>query len=493
MPRKQHLWILTIVFLIGVSPIFAQAPDTVWTKIYGLDHHEIGECIQKTSDNCYIIAGNTHSISFGGYDAYLLKTDLNGDTLWTRHYGSPQIEYGRWVVETADGGFMIVGSYNYYEPYATRDVYMVKTDSEGFETWTRTYGGPEDDYARQIKALPSGDFIVIGSTKSYGSGDYDFWLLYLNAYGDTLWTNTIGGPYCEYSYAVEPTSDNGFIIAGVKNGSDANAEDVYIVKTNITGDTLWTRKYGYSRGDRAFDIKETSDGGFIVVGYMTSESSSYLRDMYILKTDSNGDTLWTTTFDGGFEDWANSVRINNTGNYMITGKTERVQPDTNYVAVLCYNADGDTVWTKQISRGIYSEGNCIIQADDGGYVITGSTTNFYDDDWERDLYMVKLAAESTDIDDYPDKPVPDTFILMGNNPNPFNANTTIKYSLPTLSEVTLDIYDVLGRKVQTFHESRLPAGSHSLIWNADGFSSGVYFYKVTAGEFERTEKMILLK
>jgi len=100
-----------------------------------------------------------------------------------------------------------------------------------------------------------------------------------------------------------------------------------------------------------------------------------------------------------------------------------------------------------------------------------------------------LPYEQTSIDDI----LPERFFLLNNYPNPFNSSTTISYDLPQPGKVTIDIYDILGRKVQTLVNGHQQAGSHSLIWNADGFSSGVYFYKLQAGEYCEAKKMLLLK
>ncbi|MCP4580144.1 MAG: T9SS type A sorting domain-containing protein, partial [candidate division Zixibacteria bacterium] len=125
-----------------------------------------------------------------------------------------------------------------------------------------------------------------------------------------------------------------------------------------------------------------------------------------------------------------------------------------------------------------SHSNQIFLDNDYIYIANGST-------------LLILRFTQTGIEQIAE--IPMQFSLSSNYPNPFNAVTTIQYSLPTSSEVTLDIYDVLGRKVQTIHNGNQPAGSHSLIWNADGFSSGMYFYKITAGENIQTEMMTLIK
>jgi hypothetical protein len=470
----------------------AQAPDTVWTRVYGDDHHEIGECIQQTQDDCFVIVGSNHSNSFGSYDVYLMKIDQNGDTLWTQHYGSSDTEMGTSIVETADGDFFIVGNYDEYMPYSPRDIYLIKTDANGNEDWSTLFGGPEDDFANQIKKLPSGDYIIVGGTESYGSGDYDVWLLYLNSFGDTVWTKTIGGANREWGFAIDYTSDGGFIIAGSKNYFDSNAEDVYLAKTDSAGNMIWTKSYEYLSCDRAYDVKATPDGGCIAAGFALSPAPP-MRDILVLKTDTNGDTIWTRRYGGDSDDDAHSVLITNAGNYVIAGFRQFDEPQQIDLYIMCLDVNGDTIWTKSLNRGPWTEANCIMQTENGGYIVTGETKNYYDHDWELDLYLAKLTPDVTNIDNDFDEVLPKSILLNQNYPNPFNEVTSISYNLPYQADVTLDIYDILGRKIARLIDTKQPAGYHLVIWDASHKSNGIYFYKIQAGNYMETKKMLLLK
>jgi hypothetical protein len=481
--------ICLMIFLLFVASIYAQAPDTVWTKVYGGDHHELGECIRSTADGDYIIAGSNHTNSFGSYDVYLMKIDQAGDTLWTQHYGTIDTEMGAGVEETPDGSFIAVGNYDAYSPNSPRDIYLIKTDPEGNQLQSELLGGSGDDFASQIKKLPNGNYIIIGSYESSGSGNWDIWLLYLNSAGDTLWTKTIGDQNCQWGFSIDNTSEGDFIIGGSYNAMSVNGEDFYIVKVDGSGDTIWTKTYPSSGTDRICDIQATPDGGCVAVGFLGSRSRP-LWSIFVLRTDSNGDTLWTRRYGGEIESRAASVIINNESNYVIAGYKEYADPDLINAYILCLNPDGDSLWSKSLARGLWTEANSLIQTSDGGYILTGQTKNYYEEDWELDLYIARLTPEITAINS---GIRPQVVQLVYNYPNPFNTSTSIQYNLPHASAVTLDIYNILGRKVRTFYNGYQPAGSHSVIWDADDLSSGVYFYRLTAGENIMTKRMTLIK
>ena len=311
---KSQATALTILLALAAPALlFSQAPDTVWTRAYGGWHHETGVALLSTSDGNFVIAGSNRTVSYGSYDYCLWKIDPNGDLIWMHHYGTGDTEMASSIVGTPDGGFLMVGDFDVYGPDTPSDIYIVKIDSLGIQTGSRYYGGDINDCGRQIKQLPDGNYIVIGYTESFGAGDYDFWLLCLNADGDTLWTRTIGSANREWANAIDVTSDGGLIIGGIKEGGAPGHENIYLVKTDMEGNTLWTKTYGYEHNDRVYDIKQTPDGGYVAVGYITLETPYIMRDIYLLKTDADGDTLWTGTYGGPWDDWAYSLDVTESG------------------------------------------------------------------------------------------------------------------------------------------------------------------------------------
>jgi hypothetical protein len=296
--------------------------DTLWTKTYGGFDSDIGWSVQQTKEGGYIITGRTKS--FGGeYEAYLIKTDSSGDSLWTRTFGGSNDDYGYIVQQTVpDGGYIITG-YTYSFGAGRADVYLIKTDSLGDTLWTKTYGSTDIDYGYSVQQTSDGGFIIAGYTYSgSGSGSIDAYLIKTDPLGDTLWTKTIGGNYAEFGTSIQQTvSDKGYIIVGYSESSSGGwPGDIYLIKTDSLGDSLWTKTYGGSGIESCFSVQQTSDGGYVITG-LTESFGAGAVDAYLIKTDSTGDTLWTRTFGGTVSEQGRSVQQTSDGGFIITGVT----------------------------------------------------------------------------------------------------------------------------------------------------------------------------
>ena len=294
----------------------------IFQKTYGGTSYDYGESVQQTTDGGYIIAGWTYSYGAGSYDVYIIKIDAQGDTLWTRTYGGTDYDYGYSVQQTTDGGYIIAGWTASYGA-GGYDVYLIKTDAQGDTLWTRTYGGTDYDYSYSVQQTTDGGYIIAGFTGSYGANPdstSDIWLIKTDSLGDTLWTKTYGGTSDDHGLSVQQTTDGGYIIAGVTNSYGAGGYDVYLIKTDAQGDTLWTRTYGGTDYDCGSSVQQTTDGGYIIAG-VTNSYGAGGYDVYLIKTDAQGDTLWTRTYGGTDYDCGSSVQQTTDGGYIIAGVT----------------------------------------------------------------------------------------------------------------------------------------------------------------------------
>ena len=279
--------------------------DTLWTRTFGPG---TGNSVQQTNDGGYIVAGRKSS------DLYLLKTNSIGDTLWTRTFGPGT---GNSVQQTDDKGYILAGR-------KSSDVYLLKTDSMGNTLWTKSFGGTGDDGGQSVQRTNDGGYIVAGYTYSFGTGEGDIYLIKINPLvnskggGDTLWTKTYGGTGDERGYSVQQIDDGGYIIAGYTTSYGAGESDIYLIKTNSLGNTLWTKTFGGRRDERGYSVQQTEDGGYIFAGYTTSYGAGS-SDAYLIKTDSLGNKLWTKTFGGSDSDWVQSVQQTSDGGYISTG------------------------------------------------------------------------------------------------------------------------------------------------------------------------------
>jgi hypothetical protein len=197
-----------------------------------------------------------------------------------------------------DGGYVVAGIYDYFGSDA--QVYLVKTNASGDTLWTRTYGGTDYDYSYSVQQTSDGGYIIAGWTSSFGNQD-QFYLVKTNSRGDTLWSRTYGGTNNDWCFSAQQTADMGYIIAGETN-SFGNSWQAYLVKTNASGDTLWTKTYGGAGSDCGYSVQQTSDTGYIVAGWTNSFGNGY--QVYLIQTNAAGDTLWTRVYGG--RPWSSS-------------------------------------------------------------------------------------------------------------------------------------------------------------------------------------------
>ena len=314
--------------------------DTVWSKTFGGSGEDFGNDVQLTNDGGYIVTASTFSFGSGGSEAWLLRTDSNGDTLWTKTIGGSG---GDWIVsvqQTSDGGYITTGGTRNFGANGA-DLWIIRTDSNGNILWTKLFGGTGYDSGISIRPTIDNGYILTGETNSFGSGDFDIWLLKIDAIGDTLWTRTLGGSNWEYSKSLQQMDDGGYIIAGWTQSFGAGLTDAWLIRTDANGDTIWTHTYGSSNWDKGYSIQQTEDGGFVVAG-VTWSFGAGSADVWLIRTDNQGDTIWTSTYGGTNSDGSVSVVYTSDGGLVLIGWTES------------FGAGGSDVWLIRLEGEIDS-------------------------------------------------------------------------------------------------------------------------------------------
>ena len=199
------------------------------------------------------------------------------------------------------------------------DFWLVKTDSDGNVEWSQTYGEAGHDEARVLVATSDGGYAMTGPTNSYGAGSWDFWLVKTDMNGNMMWSQTYGGAKRDNSYAMIQTSDGGYAIAGSTKSFGAGGSDFWLVKTDAYGNMLLNRTYDRNLPERAESLIETSDGGYALAG--VTYSSSAWEDFWLVKTDQYGNMEWNQTYGGEYSDWAYSLIETSDGGYALCGYT----------------------------------------------------------------------------------------------------------------------------------------------------------------------------
>jgi hypothetical protein len=477
----KSIALLVVVPLIVVLPLLAQPPDTLWTKTFGGNRNESSSNVQQTTDGGYIIFGTTCSYGAGGDDFWLIKTDANGDSLWTRTIGGSTEEECFSGDQTTDGGYIIVGFNNYYgdESY----ILLVKTNSQGDTSWTRSYMRTGQDFGRWVQQTNDGGYIIAGQTVT---GHYNLWLIKTDAMGDTQWTRIYGGDNNCIGWCVQQTSDSGYIITGSKDYRPA----IWLVRTDSQGDSLWTRTFEcelyWTSGS---GVQQTTDGGFIIVGFANSIGGND-RDIWLIKTDSNGDSLWSRRFGGTNDEGGSSVQQTSDGGYILLGTSFSYAHDRSDIWLIKTDSNGDSLWACILNRETYNFGSHLQLTNDGGYIVVGSTSRTEVDN--QDVWLIRLNNETLVPEDS-NIHVPFQFVLQPPYPNPFNLVTRLSFALPHASPVHLRIFNSLGQVVTSWDENILPAGRYERTWDASQFSSGIYFAELVAGNFRQCQKLLLIK
>ncbi len=470
--------LLTSLFLY-VAVISVTRGET-WIRQYGLIGSDRVYSLDLTPDGSYIAAGRTTSFNDWSFeDAYLLRIDLHGDTLWTKYYGGIYDERFYSVKTTSDSGYVMAG---YTEGTDTLDLdyYIVKADRDGEIIWEKTYGGASVDTAYGICELSGGGYIVVGNTASYGGGGTDIRLLRLNSSGDTLWSKTYGGPKDDYGYSILETGDGGFLISGAAVPEDSTETDLYLLEVDKDGTPQWDKHYGGQWDELGYFLCHTSDGGYAVAGFTFSESMGW-SDVWLLRLDSSGDTLWTRKYGGAGKDEGYSVWQCSDSGFIVAGYTMSFGAGQEDFFVIRTDSFGDTIWTRTFGGDGADLAYGARQVEDGGFMIAGRMRSF---GLARcDVYLVKTDADGN-VSGVAE-PLTHSFppLLLD-----ATALSSICYSLPQGEQGTIGLYDPAGRRIES-----LPVhGTGSLNLKA-GLASGVYFVRLEAGRSTLIRKALVLK
>jgi hypothetical protein len=369
--KGKNLVMIVIVFaLMGLNILKGQI---TFQKAYGGSHIDGGSSMRQTADGGYIIIGTTMSFGAGNRNIYLIRTDKFGDTIFVKTYGGTSTDEGNDVQQTTDGGFILVGNTESFGA-GSNDVYLIRTDSLGDTLWTKAYGGTNDDEGNSVEQTIDGGFIITGTTFSFGAGYNDVYLIKTNSIGDTMWTKTIGGIGFETGNSIEKTNDGGYIICGSTSSYGAGGEDVFLIKIDSIGSLTWSKTFGgidddgggsYASGNT---VKQTINGGYIIVSTTRSFGAGG-GDIYIIRTNSNGDTLYTRSFGTVYDDSGFSIQQTNDGGYIITGDT---YPGPG-IYLIRTDSLLNILWSTETNYGGMEHGSCVLQTLDQGYIVCGST------------------------------------------------------------------------------------------------------------------------
>lgn len=458
-----------IILLLIAATGFSQS---TWFKVYGGNQDDTGLDIKQTNDGGYVVIGRTAYID-ATTDVYLIKADSMGNLLWSRTYGGEESDRGYSICQTTDLGYIIIGSTRLS---GTTNVFLIKTDALGDTIWTRTYGEGIGIAGQQCS---DGGYIITGH--NYNDNGI---LIKIDVSGDKLWTKQFQTEVLYRGYDIQQTTDGGYIITGVAKGFFA------LVKTDSLGTLQWANRYEATYG---YSVRQTFDGGYIATGetYVPGGGESS-RQMILLKTNASGDTLWTRRL-GDTHSGGNCVRQTVDGGYIITGFF-----DMDYICLIRTDERGNSLWQKIFG---YGDGNSISPIEEG-FVFTGKVKLNGKIDYDIFLIKTDPYGLITEIENpqYDKKQLPQNFKLYQNHPNPFNHTTLIQYEVVGKDQnCKIVIYDIAGKVIKSILRSHQNPGTYQIEWNGkntDGthVASGIYFYQIEVdGQVKAANKLLVIR
>ncbi|MCX6291992.1 MAG: T9SS type A sorting domain-containing protein [Bacteroidetes bacterium] len=413
----------------GSSDVYLLKIDSLgnfmWHKTFGGSNIDRGYAVEQLNDSGYAIAGYTNSFGSGGYDGYLIRTNKNGDTIWTKTYGTNDWDFILSMKTTMDGGFILAG-YTYGNLAGNATPYLVKTDSLGNITWIKTPDMSDDVFIQSVALFPGGGFAVAGYRVNQSDGNENMFVSRLTNSGDTIWTKTIGNTIAyEHANSIDVNfSDSSIIAAGYSKDIASGNYDDYLVKLDANGNLSFLSLFPQPGEEMINDIHGLASG-FIVASY-------------------------TTTFGFGQKD-AHYYTVNDTGQYIAGTTHGGTQND------MAYHIEATA---------------------DGGYILCGSSTSYTPG--LQSVYLIKMDSlfqTSSLVIGLNDLPSPAQH--FSNYPNPFHDYTVIDvHSFGQKKEVSFSVYNLAGEMVY----STLINTGKEFVFHRDHLPAGLYVYKLTDSE-----------
>jgi hypothetical protein len=394
MTMKLSIW-LTLIALISLYivadgqddiAIFQTSSPDVTGSPYEWKYDNAGRSVQQTTDSGYIIAGYTKASGSADYNMLLIKTDSSGSLEWKNTFGGSDEDRGMDVKQTSDGGYIIVG-YTKSKGSGVEDIWLVKTNKNGEEIWDKTFGGINDDRGLSIDLTMDGGFIIAGITSSFGAGNYDAWIIKTDSHGNKVWERIFGGRGSDGGVSILTDRDEGFILTGWTEHYNSSDKNVFIVRIDSRGNEIWEKSLGELGNCEGNSIWQTADRGYIISGCVRVKGNAKM-DVLLVKTDLEGKIEWYKTFGGiGWDDGYFAFQTSDNG-FIILGDKSKAGSNNGEMWMIKTNSNGQESWNKTFGENyngeISSEAFSGLQVEDEGFVAVGAIST------NRDSYNVCL-------------------------------------------------------------------------------------------------------
>jgi hypothetical protein len=374
---------LPAILLINFSISIAQLSPPPGTKTFGLGYDDRGSQIIPTDEGGYLFLGTLNNLETYSEDMWLVKLDFSGEIIWQQIYGGGGSERGYCILEVSTGGFLLAGCTTSYGE-GGYDAWLVKIDSTGGIDWQKTYGNSLDDYPFYLIPGQNDGFVIAGTTTDTLLGKFDLWAFKIDSEGNVEWETIMGDFDQDQIRSIQQTSDGGYITAGYTVQDLETRYDLWLVKLSSEGDSLWSKIYGGYERDVAQSVQVLSGDSLLVMGY--NESITGDKDIWILKTDPQGNIINSTTFGGEYPEYGHILNKSRDGNFLITGYTESFGAVGWDLLMLKVDSEGNAIGSKTYGGDGQDFGHDFYQDENGGYVCLGITDSYGAGGW--DAWMI---------------------------------------------------------------------------------------------------------
>ena len=347
--------------------------------------------------------------------------------------GGTKNESAQSVVNTPDGGYAVLGYTKSMDGDISNktdtsfDYWLVKFDASGQQQWQKVYGGSDDDRGEDLITTNDGGYAILGSSKSNdgdvsnNSGSNDFWVAKLDASGTIIWEKSFGYVGADSAFSIIQTQDNGFLLSGVLDVSASDGAgnnrmnmerhaggDYWVIKIDAMGGLQWSRYFGGTFTDTAYDYVQTQDGNFLIMGSSDSDdvdinNNKGTYDFWVVKLNNTGTLLWEKSFGGTEIDEARAITTTADGNFLIAGdsRSNNIDLSTNSGAadvwIIKINSDGDLLWEKTFGGSSFDGVKAIHKTQDNEFLVAGNSRssdgNLTKNNGQNDAWVFKINAQ----------------------------------------------------------------------------------------------------
>ena len=481
--------------VIAIAGTSSAELETVWMHTYGGTAADGFRQAIPTSDGGFIAVGYTYSFGSGDVDVFLVKTDSGGDTLWTRAYGGASLDYGHSVCET-DGGDYIVAGYTMSYGAGGEDAYLLRVDSDGDTVWTRTYGGTDLDDAKGVCFTGDGYIIAAGQTESFGSGQSDVYILKIDAAGDTVWTRAFGGADSDWAVSVCELADGAYGVSGT-TGSFSTTRDIYLLKVDTGGNLVWGDNYGSEdqyMGDYGTGAIALADSGIAATGWRTDQFLGDPLQTAFLRVYGTGVQQSYRKYSDPYMEYGSSICETADNGFLLCGADKDASTHRNDLFLVKRIQGSGWVWDQTLGGDGSDWGCSIVEIQPGEYIVAG-----YTESWGSgafDGWLIRMKEEDAALPARIDGG--SALFLAAPRPNPFRPTAAIGFSLASAMHIELAIFDITGRRVAVLVDGYTQPGEHTATWHGTDAGGaevgpGVYLARLAAGGQVVSRKLVRLK